>query len=105
MIFHMALSCGFFLDPLINAYVVQYSGWRTECLWIACASFAIWVVAVLTVHESSYFHRDVNALESLFGPRRSFVQRLGLTLGYNKEANFFTAFVDTVACVAYPPAL
>jgi hypothetical protein len=71
----------------------------------ACASFATWAVAIFTVHESSYFHRDVDALESSFGPRRSFVQRLGLTLGYNTEANFFKAFADTVACVAYPPVL
>jgi MFS family permease len=53
MIFHMALSCGFFLGPLINAYVVQYSSWRTECLWNAIASFATWAVAILTAHESS----------------------------------------------------
>jgi MFS family permease len=105
MIFHMALSCGFFLGPLVNAYVVQYSGWRTECLWIAIAPFVTWAVAILTIHESSYFHRDVNAPESSFEQRRSFAQRLGLTLGYNKEANFFKAFADTVAVVAYPPVL
>ena len=40
-----------------------------------------------------------------FGPRRSFVQRLDLTLGYNREANFSKVFADTVDCVVYPPVL
>jgi MFS family permease len=105
MIFHMTLSCGFFIGPLINAYVVQYSSWRNECLWIAVVTFALWSVAFFTVYESSYYHRDVNALGSSFGPKKSFAQLLSVTGGYNKEANFFVSVYNTVAVVAYPPVL
>jgi len=105
MIFHMTLSCGFFIGPLINAYVVQYSSWRNECLWIAVVTFSLWAVAFFTVYESSYYHRDVNAIESSFGPKKSFTQLLSVTGGYNTEANFFVSVYNTVAAVAYPPVL
>jgi MFS family permease len=42
MIFHMTVSCSFFIGPFINAYVVQYSSWRDECLWIAVVTFVLW---------------------------------------------------------------
>jgi hypothetical protein len=74
-------------------------------LWIAAVTFALWVVAFFTVNESSYYYRDVNALESSFGPKKSFVQLLSVTKGYNKHANFFVSVYNTVAVVAYPPVL
>jgi MFS family permease len=75
MIFHMTLSCSFFIGPLINAYVGQYSSWRNECLWIAVVTFVLWGVAFFTFYESGYYHRDVNV------PRSSFVKKevLGAT--------------------------
>jgi hypothetical protein len=30
MMFHTAISGGVFLGPLINAYIVQYAGWRVR---------------------------------------------------------------------------
>jgi MFS family permease len=61
MIFHMALSSGFFLGPLIDAHVTQYSSWRVSCEWIAVAAGATWSVGFFTVHETSYYNRDVYA--------------------------------------------
>lgn len=74
-------------------------------MWIAAVTFALWAVAIFTVYESSYYHRDVNALESAYGPKKSFGQLLSVTGGYNKEANFFVSVYNTVAAVAYPPVL
>ena len=105
MIFHMTLSCGFLAGPLINAYVVQYSSWRYECLWIAIAAFLLWGIALFTVYESSYHHQDLNAPKGTFGKKKSSVQLLGVTSGYNKEANFFVSLYNTVAVAAYPPCL
>ncbi len=105
MIFHMTLSCGFFIGPLINAYVVQYSSWRIECLWIAIVTFVLWGIAFFTVYESSYYHRDVNAPESSYGPKKTFSQMLSVTSGYNKEVSFLRAVYNTFAVVAYPPVL
>ena len=69
MIFHMTLSCSFFIGPLINAYVVQYGSWRNECLWIAVVTFVLWGVAFFTFYESGYYHRAVNV------PGSNFVKR------------------------------
>jgi MFS family permease len=102
MIFHMALSCGFFLGPLINAYVVQFSSFRVSFEWIAIAAGVTWVVAIFTVNETAYYNRDVKAPESAYGPKNTFVQRMGVTIGYNKDQNIFTAFVNTLAVASYP---
>jgi MFS family permease len=105
MIFHMALSCGVFLGPLINAYTVQYSSWRVSCEWIAIAAGILWVIAIFTVHETTYYQRDVNAPASAFGPKKSFKQKMGITSGYNKDLSYLKALGSTVAVIAYPPVL
>ncbi|RDW90984.1 hypothetical protein BP5796_02149 [Coleophoma crateriformis] len=105
MIFHMALSSGFFIGPLINAYVVQYSSWRQECEWIAIAAGVAWVVAIFTIRETTYLHRDVKRSVDTFAPKKTFFQCMGITSGYNPQANFFRAFGNTVAIVSYPGVL
>jgi MFS family permease len=82
MIFHMAPSSGFFLGPLIDAYIAQYSSWRISCEWIAVAAGATWSVAFFTVHETSYYSRDVYAPLSSYPRKRSFTNELGVTRGY-----------------------
>jgi MFS family permease len=69
MAFHMALSSGFFLGPLIDTYITRYSSWRVSCEWITVAAGATWSVAFFTVHETSYYNRDVYAPLSSY-PRK-----------------------------------
>lgn len=102
MVFHIALSCGFFLGPMINSYVVQYVGWRWVCGWIAIVVAALWVVAIFAIHETAYPHRDVERPASSFGPRKTYLQRLSITSGYNRNVTFTTAVYSTIGVIAYP---
>jgi MFS family permease len=105
MIFHMALSSGFFLGPLIDAYITQYSSWRVSCEWIAVAAGATWSVAFFTVHETNYYNRDVYAPLSSYPRKRTFINKLDVTRGYNPQQSFGKALCSTVAVFAYPGIL
>lgn len=105
MIFHIALSAGFFLGPLINAFVVQYASWRVANEWLAIAAGVTWVVGLFTIHETSYYKRDVNASEASYPPRRGLLRNMGVTLGFNREQSLWKALWNTIAVVAYPPVL
>ncbi|TVY75768.1 putative MFS-type transporter [Lachnellula suecica] len=91
MMFHMALSFGAFLGPLINSYVVP------------CG--ATWIVSIFIVHESSYYKRDVNAPFDSYPSKKTFIQKLSLTNGYNKDTSFLQALWNTIRVLAYPPVL
>jgi len=103
MIFHVALSCGFFLGPFINAYIVQYVSWRTEDAWIAVAAGVAWIVAIFGVFETQYPNRDVDKAANEYPARRTYVQMLGLGIGYNKEVSFFKGVWKTLSMFVYPP--
>ncbi|KAH8817481.1 major facilitator superfamily domain-containing protein [Xylogone sp. PMI_703] len=106
MIFQIALSCGFFIGPLINAYLVQNTGsWQWNCGWIGIAAGANFLVAIFTVHETAYVSRDVNAPAESFGPKRSFLSSMSLTKGYNKNASFFTSLYNIFSVAIYPPVI
>lgn len=102
MIFHMALSCGFFLGPLINAYVDQYSGWRWICGWMAIVTAVVWLVGVFTIHETTYLDRDISASSSSFPTKRTFKEKMSLAHGRNKRTGFFKSLADTLMVATYP---
>jgi MFS family permease len=105
MFFHLAMSCGFFLGPLIEAYITQYGGWRWNCGFIAVAAAATLVVGFFTIHETSYpeGRNDLDRPVESYAPKRSFISKLGLTHGYNKNGSFFRSVVDILSLLAYPP--
>jgi len=105
MIFHFAISSGLFLEPLINSYVAQYYSWRMTCEWMAIAAGATWLVSIFTVHETSYYNREIYRPFTSFGRKHNFAQKLGMTIGYNKEQTFFGALGDSIAVLAYPSVL
>jgi MFS family permease len=106
MIFHVAFSCGFFIGPLINGYVVQETdGWKWTCGWIAIASGVNLLVALFTVRETAYYNRDVNAPVESFGPKRGFLSYMSVTRGYNRYASFFTSLYNIVSIGLYPPVV
>jgi MFS family permease len=102
MIFHMALSCGFFIGPLINAYIEQYSGWQWICGWISIATALTWVVAFFIIHETTYVGRDTLAHANTFSQKHSFMRRLALTPKSNAGSGFFKSFCDILAVALYP---
>jgi MFS family permease len=104
MLFQIALGCGFFIGPLINAYIVQdTSSWQWTCGWIAIASGVNFLIAIFTLHETAYYPRDVNAPADSFSPKRSFLSAMSLTQGYNKHASFFRSLFDIFSMAVYPP--
>ena len=107
MMFHMALSSGFFVGPLICAWVAQEAGWRWTCGLLAIAAGATFVVGVFTIHESSYTREKVNlvSLRDAYSPKRSVVQELSILRGYNSEESFFGTFIRIISIVAYPPVV
>jgi MFS family permease len=102
MIFHLALSCGFFVGPFLNAYVVQYAGWRWICGWLAIASAICWLIAFFTIHETAYRDRDVGASAEKFGPLRPYKSWLSVNRGYDKRVGFIRTTWNMIAVVGYP---
>ena len=106
MFFQIALSCGFFIGPLINSYVIQDTrGWQWACGWIAIATGITWLFAVFFVHETSYPHRDLDAPAEKFGPKRSFFASMGVTIGYNKEASPIRTLMNICKIAILPPVV
>ena len=106
MFFHLALSCGVFIGPLINSYIIQDTkSWQWTCGWIAIAAGANWLTALFLFHETAYHRRDVTAPAETFGPKRSFLANMSLTVGFNKQASFFRSLNDILAIAIRPPVL
>lgn len=106
MIFHMSLSIGFFLGPLICAYITQTVGWRWTCGLLAIAGGITFLIGIVTIHETHYPARTQEALErpgDSYPPKRQTTQWLSLTIGYNKEVSFWRTFVRILSMAVYPP--
>jgi MFS family permease len=107
MMFHMALSSGFFLGPLICAWITQEVGWRWTCGTLAAGAGATFLVGFFTIRETSYRRQeeDLELPASAYSPKRSFMANLSVTRGYDKEGSFIRTFLRIVTMVAYPPVL
>jgi MFS family permease len=99
MVFHLALTTGLFIGPLINAYLVQEEGWRWMCYFLAVAVGVNFVVAVFTIRETTYLEGRPRVA------KRSARQWMFLTLGYNPNASFVRTLLDIICNVAYPQLL
>ncbi|KAL3489207.1 major facilitator superfamily domain-containing protein [Aspergillus germanicus] len=99
MVFHLALTSGLFIGPLINAYLVQEEGWRWMCYFLAVAVGVNFVAAVFTIRETTYLKGRPRVA------KRSAKQWMSLTLGYNPNASFVRTLLDIICNVAYPQLL
>ncbi|KAI9839533.1 MAG: hypothetical protein M1819_002159 [Sarea resinae] len=104
MIFHFALSAGIFVGPLLNAYIVQYAGWRWCCMFMGTLAAVIFVVAIFTIHETSYDRElaDETLPVEAYAPKKTWIQSLSLTAGYDPRGSFFKTFYQTIMLVFYP---
>ncbi|KAK1141146.1 hypothetical protein N8T08_009313 [Aspergillus melleus] len=96
MIFHLAMTAGLFVGPLINAYLVQEQNWRWMCYFVAIAVGVVFVVAIFTVRETSYNKRHAS------NSKRTWWQWMSVTRGYNPEASFGRTLLDITCSAAYP---
>lgn len=99
MMFHLALTSGLFVGPLINAYLVQEENWRWMCYFLAVAVGVVWVVAVFTIRETTYLVARPRVA------KRTHRQWMSLTLGYNPEASFVRTLTDILCNAGYPQLL
>ncbi|KAE8326306.1 major facilitator superfamily domain-containing protein [Aspergillus sergii] len=107
MIFHFALSTGFFVGPLMCAYITQEAGWRWTSGFLAIASGSTFLVGVFTIRESNY-RRDTASADlshSAYTPRKSFLSWVMLTRGFRRDVSFFRTVCTTLLLAAYPPIL
>jgi hypothetical protein len=72
---------------------------------MAIAAGATWLVAIFVVHETSYYHREIYRPFTFFGRKHNFAQKLGMTIGYNKDQTFFAVMGESIAVLAYPSVL
>jgi MFS family permease len=107
MIFHFALSTGFFVGPLICAYVTQEAGWRWTCGFLAIAGGATFVVGFFTIRETNYRRETPNSAMpvSVYPSKRTFASWLSLKHGVNREASFFRTVWRTIRLALHPPIL
>ncbi|PYH40337.1 polyamine transporter [Aspergillus saccharolyticus JOP 1030-1] len=101
MIFHLALTSGLFVGPLINAYLVQDAGWRWMCWFLAIAAGAVWGVGVFTLRETTYLPRREKTRPS----SSSSWGTLSLTHGYNPNASFIRTVLVILSAAGYPQLL
>lgn len=107
MLFHFALSTGFFIGPLISAYITQEAGWRWTSGFLAIAGGTTFLVGVFTIRESNY-QRDIANIElpaSAYPPKRKFLSWMALTHGYRPDVSFFKAVLNTICLAVYPPII
>jgi MFS family permease len=107
MIFHFALSAGFFVGPLICAYVTQEAGWRWTCGFLAIAGGVTFVVGFFTIRETNYRRETPNSAiaVSAYPSKRSFASWLSLKHGVNREVSFFRTVWRTIRLALHPPIL
>ncbi|RAL13903.1 MFS general substrate transporter [Aspergillus homomorphus CBS 101889] len=103
MIFHLALTSGLFVGPLINAYIVQDAGWRWMCWFLAIASGVVWLVGVVTIRETTYLPARQNAAHRK--SEASYWSTLSLRHGYNPDASFLRTVKAILSAAAYPQLL
>lgn len=107
MVFHTAVSAGVFLGPLINAFIVQYAGWRWMLGSMAIASGLTFLVGFFSIHETAYVRdevdMDVPERENL--SKRNWWKALSLVGGYDRKASFWGWLRNTLVLLAYPPVL
>ncbi|KAJ5668692.1 MFS general substrate transporter [Penicillium macrosclerotiorum] len=101
MIFHLALTAGLFLGPVINAYLIQDENWRWMCYFLAIAVGVVLLIAIFTIRETSYIKHRSAAL----GRKRSQREWMSLSVGFNRDASFLQALLDILANTAYPPLI
>jgi MFS family permease len=99
MFFHLAMTAGLFLGPMISAFLVQQQDWRWMCYFMAIAVGVIFVVSIFTIRETSYLKRHQD------DSKRTRLQWMSLTIGYNRDASFFQTLLDILANATYPPIL
>lgn len=104
MFFHLAMTAGLFLGPLINAYLVQEQDWRWMCYFLAISVGVVFILAIFTIRETSTRPRE-SADPVVFSSKRSQWQWMSLTAGYNPQASFLQPLRDIVANAAYPPLI
>lgn len=104
MTFHTAISGGVFLSPLINAYIVQYAGWRWMCGFMAIAASATFLSGLITIHETAYKRERMSfdLPETEYPPKGSLFASLSLASGYDAEASFWRWLGSTLVLLAYP---
>lgn len=101
MIFHLALTSGLFVEPLISAYLIQEADWRWMCYFLTIAVGVVFTVAVFTIRETSYIKRQNTELSR----KRSQWQWMSLTIGFNRDASFLLAFLVILSNTTYPPLI
>ncbi|EYE93149.1 putative polyamine transporter [Aspergillus ruber CBS 135680] len=101
MIFHLAMTGGLFIGPLINAYLVQEQGWRWMCFFLAIAVGVVFVFSIFTIRETSYLQKDNVETQE----KRTQRQWMSLAIGYDRQASFVRTLVDILTNAAYPPLI
>ncbi|EMC91132.1 hypothetical protein BAUCODRAFT_39273 [Baudoinia panamericana UAMH 10762] len=106
MFFSFALSTGIFLGPTINAYTVQYHNWRWSCGYLACVGGLLFILTFFLIRETQYLKERRQWPEDEIPAKRTYVQWLSLSVGYNSDRplqRFLTTFWDIVRMATYPP--
>lgn len=99
MFFHLAMTAGLFVGPMINAFLVQQEDWRWMCYFMAIAVGVIFILSIFTIRETS-------CLKPQKGEnKRTQFQWMSLTIGYNRDASFIQTLLDILANATYPPIL
>ncbi|KAL3478706.1 MFS general substrate transporter [Aspergillus californicus] len=104
MIFHFSLSMGYFIGPLIGAYISQEAGWRWTSGFLAIAGGTTFLVGVFTIRESNY-QRDTAGASVVYPPKRGFSSWMALTHGFRRDVSFFRCVGITASLAVYPPIL
>ena len=59
IMFHVALSSGLFIGPMISGLFIHYQSWRWSCYFVAIASGVVLIVGIFTIRETVPHKRNI----------------------------------------------
>lgn len=104
MFYHLALTSGLFLGPLMNAYIVQLHSWRWSTAFIGIAGGVFFLMTLFLVRETQ-FDRSRQQDEKT---KRPYLDWLSISLAYQRQKplkRFSGTIWDILRMALYPPVL
>lgn len=106
MFYHLSLTSGLFLGPLISAYLVQLHSWRWSTAFIGITGGVFFLMALFLVRETQFDRSRLQVDEE--EQERPYFKWLSVSLGYQREQPFkrFRGTIwDILRMALYPPVL
>lgn len=103
MVFHLALTSGLFLGPLISGLLVQHQTWRWSCGFVSVAGGILLLVAIFGIRETTPYKLHGKAASNVWG--RVVRSLVPAAEGYHGKYSVLQVLANTLSLAAYPQVI